>query len=110
MTPSEAVAVGTAGGRNVDPETQTPEQARETVRQDMGREARRLDIRLADNALDEMADRFIERLRAMGAFRQEEQEAQETAAPAEEQGQSSPEANNPEPSERSFAQRFLGGN
>lgn len=111
VTPSQAAAVGAAGARNIDPENQTPDEALVTAREDMHKEAQRLDIKLAPEAIDQIADTFIDKLKAMGAFRQSGSDTEETSQEAESEGEnqsnSAPEENNPPPTQRSLASRFL---
>jgi hypothetical protein len=104
-TQGEAIQVGTAGAQAVDPNTQTPEQARQASQEAMQEKARELKITLAPGALKEMSNAFISALEERGAFRQSEdtssqsQQTQQTNTNVEE---SAP------PQNKSWAAKFLG--
>ena len=104
-TQGEAVAVGTAGAQAIDPNAQTPEQARQASQEAMQSKARELNIRLAPDALKEMSNAFINALEERGAFRQHEdtssQQAQTPAATTNVE-ESAP------PQNKSWAAKFLG--
>jgi len=101
----EAVQVGTAGAQAINPETQTPEQARQASQDAMQSKARELNIKLAPDALKEMSNAFITALEERGAFRQSESaSSQQTQTPA---ATTNVEESAP-PQNKSWAAKFLG--
>lgn len=111
MTPADATAVGAAGARRIDPETQSPEEARVVAREDMAREAKRLDLQMSPESINQIADTFIDKLTAMGAFRRESDETEETPEntdTAASTGESAASTSNPEPTDKSKLATWLG--
>lgn len=108
-TQGEAAQVGVAGAHAVNPETQTEAEAKVAASEAMNREARKLEIRLAPDALDQMADTFIKKLTEVVEFRKEgeskasETTTQETKATTE----SAKGAATTEPQKQSLASRLL---
>lgn len=107
VTQAEATAVGAAGARRINPETQTAEQAKVVAREDMQAEAKRLDLQMSPESIDQIADRFIDKLSEMGAFRKQSEETEETQQ-EEVTAESSAGENNPPPVEKSKLANWLG--
>ena len=100
-----------AGAQAVNPEKQTPEEAKEAVETAVSNKAQELRITLDPDAISAIADGTIAELERRGAFQEAEREEQKASQEEQSQEgtQTPPEAVAEPPHKRTIAERILGG-